>query len=88
MNVKPMITNTQMPQYVDWENDCQSRPWVFPDQHFPAYHARIYYKNLKSTPWNIDMTDKKYPAHNLPHSFTIVIDEMWELQPQHVISNL
>ena len=47
--VVPMITNTQMLQYVDCENDCQSHPWVFPDRDFPAYYACIYDENLKST---------------------------------------
>ena len=32
--VKAMITNTQMLQYVDCENDCESRPWVSPGRDF------------------------------------------------------
>ena len=52
-----MITNTQIPQYVDCENDCQPRPWVFSNRDFPAYYACIYDENLKSALGNTHMTE-------------------------------
>ena len=49
-----MIINTQIPQNVDYENDCQSLPWVFPDRAFPvilllllAYYAYNLIQKLK-----------------------------------------
>ena len=83
-----MITNTQMPQYVDCENDCQSRPWVFPDRDFLAYYACIYYKNLNSTLWNIDMTEKNILSAIYLIALSLWFMKSWESQPENGISNL
>ena len=70
-----MITDTQMPQYVDCKNDSQSRPMDFPRLGFPSLLLLHLLQKLNINTMKHRYGRNKYPDGNLSHSFTIVIDE-------------